>query len=230
MRFLMYRLGDESIPVPQLDPEQMEQMTKVTAEATKAGVLVMNGGIAPTAMGRKVTRDERRVHRDRRPVHRGQGARRRLGPARGARQGRGHRVGQAPAGHRRRRRDPASARSGSRSLRRQPPGRPVGPVGPGRAGSNSRAVGLSDWSGGSARPVALVGLAVGRSAAGRDRRWPGRTDRGTVGRFGPVGRMARAGRLLPRRRWVTAPPPRASFLIFQLFLLWSNSRLCRVWR
>ena len=56
MRFLMYRLGDESIPVPQLDPEQIEQMTKVTAEATKAGVLVMNGGIAPTAMGSKVTR------------------------------------------------------------------------------------------------------------------------------------------------------------------------------
>ncbi|MGZ6993572.1 MAG: YciI family protein [Acidimicrobiia bacterium] len=56
MRFLMYRFDDESVPIPRLTPEQAEEMGKVTAEATKAGVLVFNGGIAPTAMGSKITR------------------------------------------------------------------------------------------------------------------------------------------------------------------------------
>ena len=56
MRFLMYRFDDESKPVPQLSKEQIEEMRTVTAEATKAGVLVFNGGIAPSAMGSKVTR------------------------------------------------------------------------------------------------------------------------------------------------------------------------------
>jgi hypothetical protein len=55
MRFLMYRFDDESLPIPQLSPEQREAMGKVTEEATRAGVLVFNGGIAPTAMGAKVT-------------------------------------------------------------------------------------------------------------------------------------------------------------------------------
>jgi len=56
MRFLMYRFDDESKPIPQLTPEQIAEMGTVTEEATKAGVLVLNGGIAPTAMGAKVTR------------------------------------------------------------------------------------------------------------------------------------------------------------------------------
>jgi hypothetical protein len=56
MRFLMYRFDDESVPVPQLSAEQREEMSHVTEAATKAGVLVFNGGIAPTAMGAKVTR------------------------------------------------------------------------------------------------------------------------------------------------------------------------------
>jgi hypothetical protein len=51
MRFLMYKLGSESEPFPQLTPEQMEEMGKVAEEATKAGVLVFNAGIAPTATG-----------------------------------------------------------------------------------------------------------------------------------------------------------------------------------
>jgi hypothetical protein len=55
MRFLMYKLGDESVEFPQLTPEQMKEMGAVAAEATRAGVLVFNGGIAPSAMGRKVT-------------------------------------------------------------------------------------------------------------------------------------------------------------------------------
>jgi hypothetical protein len=56
MRFLMYRFDDESKPIPQLTKEQIEEMRDVTSEATKAGVLVFNGGIAPTATGSKVTR------------------------------------------------------------------------------------------------------------------------------------------------------------------------------
>jgi hypothetical protein len=55
MRFLMYRFDDESVPIPRLGPEQLEEMGKVHDDATKAGVLVFNGGIAPTAMGCKVT-------------------------------------------------------------------------------------------------------------------------------------------------------------------------------
>jgi hypothetical protein len=56
MRFLMYKLGDESVPFPQLDAEQAEAMGKVAEAATKAGVLVLNAGIAPTTMGAIVTR------------------------------------------------------------------------------------------------------------------------------------------------------------------------------
>jgi len=56
MRFLMYKLGDESVPLPSLTPEQMEAMGKVAGEASKAGVLVLNAGIAPSSTGSKVTR------------------------------------------------------------------------------------------------------------------------------------------------------------------------------
>jgi hypothetical protein len=56
MRFLMYKLGSEADPTPQLTPEQMTVMGKVAEEATKAGVLLFNCGISPTAMGVKLTR------------------------------------------------------------------------------------------------------------------------------------------------------------------------------
>ena len=55
MRFLGYTLGDESVPVPPPTPELMARMGEFMEEATKAGVLVATGGIAPTAMGAKVT-------------------------------------------------------------------------------------------------------------------------------------------------------------------------------
>ena len=58
MRFLMYKLGDESVPIPPLTSEQMVEMGKFAEDATKAGVLLTNGGIAPTAMGAKVTRTD----------------------------------------------------------------------------------------------------------------------------------------------------------------------------
>jgi len=57
MRFLLYRFDDEAVPIPRLTKAQMEEMGEVTAEATKAGVLVFNGGIAPTATGSLVTRN-----------------------------------------------------------------------------------------------------------------------------------------------------------------------------
>ncbi len=55
MRFLTYTLGDEGVPVPPPAPELMEEMDVLMEEITKAGVLVATGGLAPTAMGAKVS-------------------------------------------------------------------------------------------------------------------------------------------------------------------------------
>ena len=55
MRFLGYTLGDESVPMPPPPPELMTAMDTFLEEATKAGVLVATGGIAPTSMGAKIT-------------------------------------------------------------------------------------------------------------------------------------------------------------------------------
>lgn len=55
MRFLGYTLADESTPIAPPSPELMEEMGKFVEEATKAGVIVATGGIAPTAMGAKIT-------------------------------------------------------------------------------------------------------------------------------------------------------------------------------
>ena len=54
MRFFGYTLGDESVPMPPPTDELMAEMGAFMEEATKAGVLVATGGIAPTAMGAKV--------------------------------------------------------------------------------------------------------------------------------------------------------------------------------
>jgi hypothetical protein len=56
MRYLGYTLGDESaMPAEPPSPEVYEAMGKFMEEATKAGVIVATGGIAPTAMGAKIT-------------------------------------------------------------------------------------------------------------------------------------------------------------------------------
>ena len=55
MQFFMYTLGDESVPIPPPTPELMVEMDRFVEEATKAGVLLATGGLAPTAMGSKVT-------------------------------------------------------------------------------------------------------------------------------------------------------------------------------
>lgn len=54
MRFFMYTLGDESIPVPPPSPELMVEMGKFMDEATKSGALLATGGFGPTSQGCKV--------------------------------------------------------------------------------------------------------------------------------------------------------------------------------
>ncbi len=56
MRFLGYTLADESAqPTEPPSPEVFEAMGAFMEEANKAGVIVAAGGIAPTAMGAKIT-------------------------------------------------------------------------------------------------------------------------------------------------------------------------------
>jgi hypothetical protein len=54
VRFLTYTLGDDSQPAPPPTPELMQEMGAFMEEATKAGVLVATGGLAPSAQGTKV--------------------------------------------------------------------------------------------------------------------------------------------------------------------------------
>jgi hypothetical protein len=61
MRFLCYTLGD---PAAQLEPptcEAMEQMGKLMDDATKAGVLLATGGMAPYAEATKVVRSGEKI-------------------------------------------------------------------------------------------------------------------------------------------------------------------------
>ena len=56
MRFLGYTLANESaLPSEPPSPELYERMGRFVEEATKAGVIVATGGIAPTAEGAKIT-------------------------------------------------------------------------------------------------------------------------------------------------------------------------------
>jgi hypothetical protein len=55
MLFFGYTLGDESVPFPESSPESMAEMGKFVKEAMDAGVIVATGGMAPTAMGVKLT-------------------------------------------------------------------------------------------------------------------------------------------------------------------------------
>jgi hypothetical protein len=55
MRFFMYTLGDENVPMPPPTPELMGEMGVFMAEATKSGALVATGGFGPSAMGAKVS-------------------------------------------------------------------------------------------------------------------------------------------------------------------------------
>ena len=55
MRFLGYTLGDPSAPVPPPSPELMTEMGAFVEEATKAGILVATGGLAPVQEATKVS-------------------------------------------------------------------------------------------------------------------------------------------------------------------------------
>jgi hypothetical protein len=55
MRFLGYTLGDDSVPLPPPRPGLYEEMEKFVEEATKAGVLLATGGLAPSAQGTRVS-------------------------------------------------------------------------------------------------------------------------------------------------------------------------------
>ncbi len=54
MRFLCYTLGDDSKGFPPPSPEMMAEMGKFIEEAQDAGVLVVTGGLAPSATTTKV--------------------------------------------------------------------------------------------------------------------------------------------------------------------------------
>jgi hypothetical protein len=54
MRFFMYTLGDENVPLPPPTPELLEEMGAFMADAAKSGTLVETGGFAPSALGCKV--------------------------------------------------------------------------------------------------------------------------------------------------------------------------------
>lgn len=54
MRFLMYTMGDDSIPMPPPTPELMTNMGAFVEEATRAGALLATGGLAPTAQATRV--------------------------------------------------------------------------------------------------------------------------------------------------------------------------------
>ncbi len=49
MRFFMYTMGDDSIPLPPPSPEMMVEMGRFVEEATKSGALLATGGFAPSS-------------------------------------------------------------------------------------------------------------------------------------------------------------------------------------
>ena len=58
MRFFGYTLGDPNAPVPPPTPEMMQKMGAFVEEATKAGVLLSTGGLAPLDEAIRVTRSD----------------------------------------------------------------------------------------------------------------------------------------------------------------------------
>ena len=56
MRFLGYTLGNEAeTPTEPPSPDLYEKMGRFVEEATKAGVIVATGGIAPTSEGARIS-------------------------------------------------------------------------------------------------------------------------------------------------------------------------------
>ena len=101
MRFLAYTLGDESTPPPPPSAEMMKEMDAFVEEATKAGVLLATGGVAPLAEKIKVSYHDGQFRVLDGPFTE---AKELVGgwPDGGPRPGRGHRVEPALPDHRRR--------------------------------------------------------------------------------------------------------------------------------
>jgi hypothetical protein len=55
MKFFGYTLGDPNTPVGPPDPEMYERMSAFVEEATKAGILLATGGLAPVDEAIKVS-------------------------------------------------------------------------------------------------------------------------------------------------------------------------------
>jgi hypothetical protein len=55
MRFFGYTLGDPTAAIPPPPPELYAEMDKLVEDATKAGVLVATGGMAPIEQAVKVS-------------------------------------------------------------------------------------------------------------------------------------------------------------------------------
>jgi hypothetical protein len=55
MKFLGYTLADPNTPIPPASPDVYERMGAFIEEATKAGVLLATGGLAPVEEAIKVT-------------------------------------------------------------------------------------------------------------------------------------------------------------------------------
>jgi hypothetical protein len=55
MRYFSYMMGDPSAPTPPPSQDLMERMGEFVEEATKAGVLLATGGMAPLDQAVKVT-------------------------------------------------------------------------------------------------------------------------------------------------------------------------------
>jgi hypothetical protein len=54
MRFLGYTLADPATPMPEPTPELYAKMDELVTEATKAGVILATGGLAPFGEATKV--------------------------------------------------------------------------------------------------------------------------------------------------------------------------------
>lgn len=57
MKFFMYTLGDENVPMPPPSPEMMEKMGAFMTEAIQSGALIETGGFGPSFLGAKVAYD-----------------------------------------------------------------------------------------------------------------------------------------------------------------------------
>lgn len=55
MKFFMYTLGDESVPMPPPTTELLAEMGAFMDEATKSGALLATGGFGPSVLGAKVS-------------------------------------------------------------------------------------------------------------------------------------------------------------------------------